>query len=57
MEGADDKWGDKFTHDLEIRLDKLNFNDQDVENDITRMKEDTIKLVANQIYDTMTKLY
>ena len=63
-----DDWGDDLMNDLEIRFNELRrFNrtleespdKDDVENitlDQNKMKEDTIELVANQIYDIITKL-
>ena len=68
IEVEDDKWDDKFTRDLKVRLDgqrrfnaTLETSDNDVEKNITldklRLKKDTIVPVANQIYDKMTKLF
>ena len=65
----DDRWDDTFTHDLETRLNKLRqFNktlnestDEDTiemtENVKDILKKDTIELVANQIYDKVTKFF
>ena len=65
----DYRWDDTFTHNLETRLNKLRqFNktldeihDKDF-TDITiktknALKKDTIELIANQIYDKVTKLF
>ena len=65
----DDSWDDTFTHDLETRLNKLRqFNNtlnESTDEDIIEMtektknvlKKDTIELIANQIYDKVTKLF
>ena len=65
----DYKWDDTFTHNLETRLNKLRqFNKTLDENrdetliDITMktknaLKNDTIELIANEIYDKLTKLF
>ena len=65
----DDRWDDTFTNNLETRLNKLRqFNktlnestDEDTI-DITMktknaLKNDTIELIANEIYDKLTKLF
>ena len=64
----DDEWCDDLMDDLERRFNKLkHFNarletspDKDV-GSITleqrRVKKDTIELVANQMYDKITKLF
>ena len=65
----DDRWDDTFTNKLETRLNKLRqFNktlnestDEDTI-DITMktknaLKKDTIELIANEIYDKLTKLF
>ena len=65
----DDSWDDTFTRDLETRLNKLRrFNetlnestDEDII-EITKktknaLKKDTIELIANQIYDKVTKFF
>ena len=65
----DDRWDDTFTNELETRLNKLRqFNktlnestDEDTI-DITMktknaLKNDTIELIANEIYDKLTKLF
>ena len=64
----DDRWDDTFTHNLETRLNKLRqFNKTletsptTIEGDILierkKLKKDTIELIANQIYDRLTKLF
>ena len=64
----DDRWDDTFTHNLETRLNKLRqFNRTlettpiTIEGDILierkKLKKDTIELIANQIYDRLTKLF
>ena len=65
----DGKWDDKFRCDLKIRLNELkrfnptleNSSQKDVEKNIMldklRLKNDMIELVANKIYDKMTKLF
>ena len=65
----DDRWDDTFTHDLETRLNKLRqFNKtlkESTDEDTIEMtekvkdilKKDTIELVANQIYDKVTKFF
>ena len=65
----DDRWDDTFTHDLETRLNKLRqFNNtlnESTDEDIIEMtektknalKKDTIELIANQIYDNITKFF
>ena len=66
---GDDRWDEAFTHNLETRLNKLRqFNstlsethDKDLR-DITIntkevLKRDTIELIANEIYDKLTKLF
>ena len=65
----DYRWDDTFIHDLETRLNKLRqFNNTLDEihdkgfTDITiktknALKKDTIELIANQIYDKVTKLF
>ena len=65
----DDSWDDTFTHDLETRLNKLRqFNktlnestDEDIieitEKTKDALKKDTIELIANQIYDKVTKFF
>ena len=65
----DYKWDDTFTHNLETRLNKLRqFNKTLNEStdgdtiDITMktknvLKNDTIELIANEIYDKLTKLF
>ena len=53
MKEEEDKWDDKFTHDLRINLDELKrFNatletscDKDITLDKDKLKEDTIQLV------------
>ena len=66
---GDGRWDEDFTHNLETRLNKLRqFNstlsethDKDLR-DITIntkevLKRDTIELIANEIYDKLTKLF
>ena len=66
---GDDRWDEDFTHNLETRRNKLRqFNstlsethDKDLR-DITIntkevLKRDTIELIANEIYDKLTKLF
>ena len=65
----DDRWDDTFTYNLETRLNKLRqFNktlDEIHDKDFTdvtiktknALKKDTIELIANQIYDKVTKLF
>ena len=65
----DYRWDDTFIHDLETRLNKLRqFNntlDERHDKDFTditiktknALKKDTIELIANQIYDKVTKLF
>ena len=66
---GDDRWDEAFTHNLETRLNKLRqFNstlsethDENLR-DITinnkeALKRDTIELIANEIYDKLTKLF
>ena len=66
---GDDRWDEDFTHNLETKLNKLRqFNstlsethDKDLR-DITIntkevLKRDTIELIANEIYDKLTKLF
>ena len=66
---GDDRWDEDFAHNLETRLNKLRqFNstlsethDKDLR-DITIntkevLKRDTIELIANEIYDKLTKLF
>ena len=65
----DDRWDDTFTHNLETRLNKLRqFNktlnestDEDTiemtEKTKNALKKDTIELIANEIYDKLTKLF
>ena len=66
---GDDRWDDTFTHNLETRLNKLrqfnktlNESTDEVTIEMTEktkdaLKHDTIELVANQIYDKLTKLF
>ena len=64
-EDEDYKWDDTFTNELETRLNKLRqFNEStDVKTmEITyktkdALKRDTIELIANEIYDKLTKLF
>ena len=65
----DYKWDDTFTHNLETRLNKLRqFNktlnestDEDTiettEKTKNALRKDTIELIANEIYDKLTKLF
>ena len=64
----DDKWDDGKITEIEAKLEELrHFNarletspDKDMGNialEKRKVKEDTIKLVANQIYDKITKLF
>ena len=65
----DDRWDDTFTNKLETRLNKLRqFNktlnestDEDTieitEKTKDALKKDTIELIANEIYDKLTKLF
>ena len=65
----DYKWDDTFTHNLETRLNKLrqfnktlNESNDEVTIEITEktknvLKNDTIELIANEIYDKLTKLF
>ena len=65
----DDSWDDTFTNKLETRLNKLRqFNktlnestDEDTiemtEKTKDALKRDTIELIANEIYDKLTKLF
>ena len=65
----DDRWDDTFTNKLETRLNKLRqFNktlnestDEDTieitEKTKNALKRDTIELIANEIYDKLTKLF
>ena len=65
----DDRWDEAFTHNLETRLNELRrFNSTLSEThdknlrDITintkeLLKRDTIELIANEIYDKLTKLF
>ena len=61
----DDKWDDDLMTDLEKRFEEQRqFNktlvesgDKNIRNMATILKETTIKLTANQIYDTITKLF
>ena len=65
----DDSWDDTFTNKLETRLNKLRqFNktlnestDEDTiemtEKTKNALKKDTIELIANEIYDKLTKLF
>ena len=69
IEEEDDRWDDTFTNNLETRLNKLRqFNKTLDEShdkniiDITMktknaLKKDTIELIANEIYDKLTKLF
>ena len=67
-----DKWDDDLLNELERRFEELRrfkatletSSDKDLENDILdklrlkkELKKHTIELVANQIYDKMTKLF
>ena len=65
----DDRWDDTFTNKLETRLNKLRqfnetLNESTDENLIdttiktkNASKKDTIELIANEIYDKLTKLF
>ena len=65
----DDEWGDDLMNDLERRFNELiqvngrleTSSDKDVEKNITldkhKLKKGTIELFANQIYDSITKLF
>ena len=65
----DDRWDDTFTNKLETRLNKLRqfnktLNESTDENLIdttiktkNALKKDTIELIANEIYDKLTKLF
>ena len=65
----DYKWDDTFTHNLETRLNKLrqfnktlNESNDEVTIEITEktknaLKQDTIELISNEIYDKLTKLF
>ena len=65
----DDRWDDTFTNELETRLNKLRqFNktlNESTDEDTIKMtektknalKKDTIELIANEIYDKLTKLF
>ena len=65
IEDEDYKWDDTFTNELETRLNKLRqFNEStDVKTmEMTyktkdALKRDTIELIANEIYDKLTKLF
>ena len=65
IEDEDYKWDDTFTNELETKLNKLRkFNEStDVKTmEITyktkdALKRDTIELIANEIYDKLTKLF
>ena len=65
IKDEDYKWDDTFTNELETRLNKLRqFNEStDVKTmEITyktkdALKRDTIELIANEIYDKLTKLF
>ena len=69
IEDEDYKWDDTFTHNLETRLNELRqFNktlngstDEDTiemaEKTKKVLKKDTIELIANEIYDKLTKLF
>ena len=69
IEDEDYKWDDTFTHNLETRLNKLRqFNktlNESTDEDTIEMaektkkvlKKDTIELIANEIYDKLTKLF
>ena len=63
----DDVWGDYLMDDLDIRFNKLRRFNKDLENasheeycditlEIDKVKDDTIELVASQMYDRITKL-
>ena len=65
----DDRWDDTFTNELETRLNKLRqFNEtlngstdevfiEMTEKTKNALKKDTIELIANEIYDKLTKLF
>ena len=65
----DDRWDDTFTNKLETRLNKLRqFNKtlnestdeytiEMTEKTKNALKKDTIELIANEIYDKLTKLF
>ena len=65
----DDRWDGTFTNELETRLNKLRqFNEtlnESTDEDTIKMteknkkslKKDTIELIANEIYDKLTKLF
>ena len=65
----DDRWDDTFINKLETRLNKLRQFNKDLDEstdenliDMTiktknALKRDTIELIANQIYDKLTKLF
>ena len=65
----DNRWDDTFTNELETRLNKLRqfnetLNESTDENLIdttiktkNALKKDTIELIANEIYDKLTKLF
>ena len=65
----DDRWNDTFTNKLETRLNKLRqFNktlDESHDENLidttiktkNALKKDTIELIANEIYDKLTKLF
>ena len=65
----DDNWDDTFTNNLETRLNKLRqfnrtLNESTDEETIAMtektkklLKKDTIELIANEIYDKLTKLF
>ena len=68
MEEDDDKWDDGKITEIESKLEELrHFNarletspDKDVGNitlEKRKVKDHTIELVANQIYDEITKLF
>ena len=66
---GDDRWDDDFTHNLETRMNELrrfnstlsethNKNLRDITiNTKELLKRDTIELIANEIYDKLTKLF
>ena len=65
----DDSWDNTFTNNLETRLNKLRqfnktLNESTDEETISitdkakkALKKDTIELIANEIYDKLTKLF
>ena len=69
IEEEDDRWDDTFTNKLETRLNKLRqfnetLNESTDENIIdttiktkNALKKDTIELIANEMYDKLTKLF